>query len=235
MRIAKFISHCGYCSRREAEKLIKKDRVKINSLICNNPATKVLVNDEILINNKKLKLQKNIKLWKFYKPTGVVTTSRDEKGRKTIYDILPKSLNKIISIGRLDINSEGLILFTNNGDLARYFELPKSQLKRVYKVKVQGNVQKKQLQFLSKGIKIQGIKYKPIKAKLEKKLNTNSWIFMELMEGKNREIRKICSNFGWRVNKLIRIKYGEFEIGNLKYGEIKEIKNHIYNDKNNWR
>ena len=166
MRIAKFISHCGYCSRRDAEKLIIKNKVKINSLICNNPATNVLISDEIFINNKKLKLQKNIKLWKFYKPTGVVTTSRDEKGRKTIYDLLPNSLSKIISIGRLDINSEGLILLTNNGDLARYFELPKSQLKRVYKVKVQGNVEKKQLEFLRKGIKIQGIKYKPIKAKL---------------------------------------------------------------------
>ena len=235
MRIAKFISHCGYCSRRDAEKLIIKNKVKINSLICNNPATNVLISDEIFINNKKLKLQKNIKLWKFYKPTGVVTTSRDEKGRKTKYDLLPNSLSKIISIGRLDINSEGLILLTNNGDLARYFELPKSQLKRVYKVKVQGNVEKKQLEFLRKGIKIQGIYYKPIKAKLEKKLNTNSWIYMELIEGKNREIRKICANFKWRVNKLIRIKYGEFGIGNLKYGEIQEIKNHIYNDKNSWR
>ena len=148
MRIAKFISHCGYCSRRDAEKLIIKNKVKINSLICNNPATNVLISDEIFINNKKLKLQKNIKLWKFYKPTGVVTTSRDEKGRKTIYDLLPNSLSKIISIGRLDINSEGLILLTNNGDLARYFELPKSQLKRVYKVKVQGNVEKKQFLYV---------------------------------------------------------------------------------------
>jgi len=235
MRIAKFISHSGYCSRREAEKLIQQNKVRINSIICNNFATDVLSTDEIFIEERKILLNKIIRLWIFYKPIGVITTSKDPKKRKTIYDILPNTLPRVISVGRLDINSEGLLLLTNNGDLARYLELPKNNLKRVYRVKVQGKVDKTKLLKLKKGVIINKIKYKPINAKLEKQLSSNAWVLMNLFEGKNREVRKICSHFGWRVNKLIRLKYGNFQIGNLKPGQIFEIKNHSYNDKNYWR
>ena len=235
MRIAKFISHSGYCSRRDAEKLILKNKVKLNYYICNNPATNISIDDKIIINNKILKINNKIRIWLLYKPIGVITSSKDNRGRTTIFEIIPKSLSKIISVGRLDINSEGLIIMTNNGDLARYFELPKSKFKRIYKVRVQGKVDNVSLSKLSKGITIEGIRYKAIRAELKKQTNSNAWIIMELKEGKNREIRKICKHLGWRVNKLIRIQFGQFNIGKLKPGEIIELKNHKYNDKNYWR
>tara|TARA_Y100000590_G_C15691129_1_gene1003427 strand:+ start:237 stop:944 length:708 start_codon:yes stop_codon:yes gene_type:complete len=235
MRIAKYIAHSGYCSRRKAEELISNNKVKINSVICNNPATKILYTDSVSVNQKKIYLNDKIRIWVFYKPTGIITTSKDPRGRKTIYDILPKFIPRVISVGRLDINSEGLLLLTNNGDLARYLELPKNKLIRVYRVKIRGKIKKDEILNLSKGIKIDNFRYKPIKARLEKQMFSNAWIRMDLIEGKNREIRKICSHLGLRVIKLIRIKFGKFNIGTLKSGQIKEIKNHSYNDNNYWR
>ena len=230
MRIAKYISHSGYCSRRNAEKLINEKKVKINSIVCQNLATKVSDQDTVKINNHIITLEKNIRLWYFYKPVGIITSSKDPQGRKTVFDLLPKSYPRLITIGRLDINSEGLLLFTNNGDLARYFELPKNNLKRKYRVRVNGKVSKNKLLSLRQGIRIDNISFKPIKANLEKQMKTNAWINMTLSEGKNREIRKICSYFGWRVNKLIRINYGKFSLGNLKPGQIKEVYNHSYHN-----
>ena len=135
----------GYCSRRKAEELIINNKVKINSVICSNPATKILHNDSVSINQKKIYLNDKIRIWLFYKPLGIITTSKDPSGRKTIYDVLPKSIPRVISVGRLDINSEGLLLLTNNGDFARYLELPKNKLTRVYKVRVQGKIKKARL------------------------------------------------------------------------------------------
>ena len=235
MRIAKYIAHSGYCSRREAEKLISKNVVKINSIICNNPATKVIDSDIITINKKNVILEKKIRIWIFYKPNGIITTSKDPEGRKTVFDLLPKFFPRVITIGRLDINSEGLLLLTNNGDFARFFELPKNKFYRKYKVRLQGIIDKNKLIKLENGITIDKIKYRPIKANLDKQMKSNAWVTIQLTEGKNREIRKICSHFGWRVNKLIRTGYGIFNIGNLKVGDIKEIKDHPYNDKNYWR
>ena len=228
MRIAKYISHSGYCSRRNAEKLILANKVKINSKICDTLSTKIAKSDTVKIDNKIINLNKLIRIWCFYKPLGIINTSKDTYNRKTIFDLLPKKLKNLISVGRLDINSEGLLLLTNNGELSRYFELPKNSFRRQYRVRVQGIVDKNKLSILKKGIKIKNFSYKPIIADLEKQSNTNAWIKMTITEGKNREIRKICSHFGWRVNRLIRIKYGEFSIGNLKPGEIKEIKKHTY-------
>ena len=228
MRIAKYISHSGYCSRRNAEKLILANKVKINSKICATLSTKIAKSDTVKIDNKIINLNKLIRIWCFYKPLGIINTSKDTYNRKTIFDLLPKKLKNLISVGRLDINSEGLLLLTNNGELSRYFELPKNSFRRQYRVRVQGIVDKNKLSILKKGIKIKNFSYKPIIADLEKQSNTNAWIKMTITEGKNREIRKICSHFGWRVNRLIRIKYGEFSIGNLKPGEIKEIKKHNY-------
>ncbi len=228
MRIAKYISHSGYCSRRNAEKLILANKVKINSKICDTLSTKIAKSDTVEIDNKIINLNKLIRIWCFYKPLGIINTSKDTYNRKTIFDLLPKKLKNLISVGRLDINSEGLLLLTNNGELSRYFELPKNSFRRQYRVRVQGIVDKNKLSILKKGIKIKNFNYKPIIADLERQSKTNAWIKMTITEGKNREIRKICSHFGWRVNRLIRIKYGEFSIGNLKPGEIKEIKKHTY-------
>ena len=225
MRIAKFVAQAGLCSRREAEKLLLNKKIMINSIICKNPATKVNNFDVVEINGKKITINNEIRLWKFYKPRGLISTTKDPKGRKTIFDILPKSMPRVISIGRLDINSEGLILLTNNGDLSRFFELPKNKIIRKYKVRVRGIVNKEKLISLKNGITIDQIIYKSINAKLIKQSSSNAWIHIILNEGKNREIRKICSHFGWNVNKLIRIEYGNYSIKNLKPGQVTEIKN----------
>jgi len=230
MRIAKYIAHSGYCSRREAENYIINKKVKVNNLLCTNLSTKISKQDILYINGLKLTILKKNRIWKFYKPKGIICTSKDPKKRKSIFDILPKSLPRIISIGRLDINSEGLLLLTNNGDLARFFELPKNKIQREYLVKVRGLVHNNKLELLKDGIKINGISYKGIKCKLIKNLSSNSWIKMQLIEGKNREIRKICSYFGWEVSKLIRQRYGKFNLGNLKPGVLKEVKDHPYSD-----
>ena len=228
MRIAKFIAQSGYCSRREAEKLIIEKRITINSYTCEKLGTIVSQNDEIKVNGKKIFLPTNVRMWKFYKPIGIITTSKDPQSRKTIYDILPGSIPRVISIGRLDINSEGLLLLTNNGNLARHIELPKNKFIRKYRVRLKGLVDKKKLQSLSSGINIDNTKYKAIKAKLIKQNSSNAWITMELSEGKNREIRKICNHFGWQVNRLIRTHYGEYSLQNLKPGDLQEIKNHSF-------
>ena len=228
MRIAKFVAQAGFCSRREAEKLLLNKKIMINSIICKNPATKVNDFDVVEINGKKITINSEIRLWKFYKPRGLISTTKDPRGRKTIFDILPKSMPRVISIGRLDINSEGLILLTNNGDLSRFFELPKNKIIRKYKVRVRGIINKEKLISLKNGITIDQVIYKSINAKLIKQSSSNAWINIILSEGKNREIRKICSYFGWDVNKLIRIEYGNYSIKNIKPGQITEIKNNSF-------
>ncbi len=225
MRIAKYIANSGYCSRRDAEKLIIKGIVYVNHKICNKPNTNVHSNDLISINNKIIKLENIIKLWQFYKPIKVICTNRDPENRKTIFDFIPKNLPRLISIGRLDYMSEGLLLLTNNGDLARKFELPSSNILRVYRLIIKGNVSNKILADINSGISINGINYKKIKVNIEKKNKIHTSIICRLKEGKNREIRNICKFFKWEVIKLIRIQFGKYKLVNQKKGEIREIKN----------
>lgn len=223
MRIAKFMARSGVCSRREAEELIKQQRVSINGEIITNPAVNVEGNEKILLDGEKLPAVEDTRLWLYHKPTGLVTTHKDEKNRPTVFDNLPKSLPRVISVGRLDLNSEGLLLLTNNGELSRKLELPKNGWSRRYKVRVFGNVTPDMFDKLKKGVTVDGVKYGAIKAEIESKQGANSWLGVTLCEGKNREIRKVMKYFGLEVSRLIRLSYGPFQLGNLKKGELREV------------
>ena len=224
MRIAKFIANAGYCSRREAEKLIEKRIVKINNNLCLHPSNTVSENDKISIGKKIIKLNQTIKLWKLYKPIKYICSTKDTNNRKKIFDLIPNNFPRTISIGRLDFMSEGLILLTNNGDYSRQLELPNKGYERIYRVCVRGNIEYKYLQKINKGIEIDNILYKKIRINLDKADKNFTWLIVKLKEGKNREIRNICKYFSWQIVKLIRIQYGPYKLGDLKVGEIEEIK-----------
>ena len=222
-KVSKLIAEAGICSRRKAEILIKEGRVKLNNKILKSVPERATTKDIISVDNKEINIKKKIRLWKYYKSTGLLTTNYDPLGRKTIFEVIPKTLPRIVTVGRLDLNSEGLLLLTNSGSFSRYLELPKNSFIREYKVKVRGKIDIEKLKNLKKGIIIKGIKYGAIEANILKKSATNAWIKMRLIEGKNREIRKIMNFFGWTVNKLKRISYGPIKLKNLKKNEIKEI------------
>ena len=192
MRIAKYIANAGLCSRREAEKLIMQKKVFINNICCDHPSIKVSQKDKVTVNNKSIKLLNEVRLWKLYKPIKIICTNRDPQKRKTIFDLIPKNLPRLISIGRLDYMSEGIILLTNSGDLARKYELPSSNIIRVYRVCVRGKVDSKDITFINKGIIINKIKYKNISLKIEKYRSPYTWLIFKMSEGKNRTIRNIC-------------------------------------------
>jgi 23S rRNA pseudouridine2605 synthase len=220
-RIAKVIARSGYCSRRQAEDLIVEGRVKVNGQVIDSPAT-LITDQSIKIDNKLLGKKEPARMWIFHKPKGFVCSNKDEKNRKTIFDILPDNMPRTISIGRLDINTEGLLLLTNDGEISRYIELPQNKWIRNYRVRVHGKINMDRLHKLSKGIRIDGVNYGSIKIELEKE-GANSWLKISLTEGKNREIKKVLQYFGLEVNRLIRISFGPFILGNLATGKIREI------------
>ena len=224
MRIAKYIANAGYCSRRDAEKLILNGKVYINDILCEKPNVNVNANDKILIEKKLVKLKNNIRLWKIYKPSRIICTNKDPQKRKTIFDILPNDFPRVISVGRLDFMSEGLLLLTNNGDYARKLELPSSNVLRIYRVCLKGDITMNMIKQINRNISINGINYKKISAKIEKFQNPHTWVIFKLKEGKNREIRNICKFFKWNIIKLIRIQYGSIKLSKHKIGEIQEVK-----------
>ena len=223
-RIAKKIARSGLCSRRKAESLILEGKVILNNKIVKQCNVNVNDTDIILINGKPLPKSSTSRLWMFFKQRGYLVTENDPQGRPTIFQKLKSKTDvRLISIGRLDMNSEGLLLLTNDGKLARKFELPSNAMPRIYRVRVHGIVKKQHLMSLYDGITIDGIKYRSISAKVEKQTTSNAWITMKLIEGKNREIRKIMSYFGYRVNKLIRTSFGPFSIKSMKPGDLIEV------------
>lgn len=222
MRIAKLIAQSGRCSRREAEELIAEGRVQVNGLTINSPAT-FITDHSVKIDGKLINQKQQTRLWIFHKPQGFLTTTKDMKGRKTIFDILPKNLPRAISVGRLDYNTEGLLLLTTNGQLARHLELPKNKFVRKYRARVFGRLDYERLKKLEKGITVDGIRYCSIKAEVEIEKESNSWLKISLEEGKNREIRKVMEFLGLQVNRLIRVSFGPFQLGNLQIGEVKEV------------
>lgn len=224
MRIAKYIANAGFCSRREAEKLIEKKIVKINNILCIHPSNIVNENDKVTIGNQLVKLNNTLRLWKIYKPIKYICSTKDDKNRKKIFDIIPKNFPRMISIGRLDFMSEGLLLFTNNGDYSRNLELPSNGYERVYRVCLRGQINQADVDKANKGIRINNVTYEKLKIKIDKLNNNFTWLIIKLKEGKNREIRNICKYFVWRIVKLIRIQYGPYKLGNLKEGQIEEIK-----------
>ncbi|MCH9754164.1 MAG: rRNA pseudouridine synthase [Alphaproteobacteria bacterium] len=223
MNITKRIAHSGLCSRRDAKKLVTEGDVTVNNIIIRSPTTQVNADDLIRVKNKIIKPIDDPKLWIFNKPTGFITTNNDPENRKTIFDILPKNIGRVISVGRLDINSEGLLLLTNNGDLARYLELPKNSIKRKYHVRVFGELHLTRLKNLRNGFVIDGTRYRKIDVNVLKHNNANSWLEIELEEGKNREIRKVLAHFGLKISRLKRVQYAGYDLGDVKKGETKEV------------
>jgi len=223
-RIAKRMARAGLCSRRDAERWIADGRVSVDGEVLTTPAVTVTAASKIEVDGKPLPAAEPPRLFRFHKPTGYLTAARDPEGRKTIADIMPVGLPRLMPIGRLDMNSEGLLLLTNDGELKRQLELPTTGWQRRYRVRVHGEVNEAKLASLVKGISIDGFDYGPIEAHLERTLGKNAWISVALREGKNREIRKVMEHFGWPVNRLIRVSFGPFHLGNLPKKEVDEIK-----------
>ncbi len=231
-RIAKVIARSGFCSRREAERLIINGKVKVNNKTLLECAVNVSLKDQIEVNDQPLQKQLATKLWLYNKQRGYLVTNYDPKGRPTIFEQLKEKLDyRFITVGRLDMDSEGLLLLTNDGDLARKLELPSTGWLRKYRVRVHGYVVKKELDLLKNGITIGGIRYGKIDAKLDKQQGSNAWLTLGIREGKNREVRKVMNHLGYKVNRLIRVSFGPFQIKNLTSGEIKEVKNKLFHDK----
>lgn len=222
-RIAKFMARSGVCSRRDAEELILQKRVTVNGEIVETPAFNVEGTEKILLDGEKLPQMDDTRLWLYYKPVGLLTTHKDTQDRQTVFANLPAGMPRVISVGRLDLNSEGLLLLTNNGELSRKLELPENGWSRRYKVKVHGFLDKKKLAALSQGTTVDGINYGPVKVEIETEKGTNAWLIVTLNEGKNREIRKLMKSVGLDVARLIRLSYGPFQLGSLKKGEVREV------------
>ena len=222
-RIAKFISRAGGPSRREAERLISEGKVFINGEKVTTPVCFVSSDDMIKVDGKILSEPEQPRVWSFYKPAGYITSDKDPEGRETIFNLLPKNLPRLMSVGRLDYNSEGLLLMTNDGGLKRTLELPKTGLRRIYRVRVFGKVLQKDLDKLAKGIVIDRIHYAPAFAEIDKIQGSNVWLTVTIHEGKNREIRNLMSHLGYEVNRLIRTEYGPFALKEQKEGTIQEI------------
>lgn len=222
-RIAKRLARAGLCSRRDAERWITEGRVAVNTQVLTSPACVVRPGDIVQVDGKVIPEPEPARLWRYYKPSGLVTSARDEKGRATVFDRLPPELPRVVSIGRLDLTTEGLLLLTNDGELARFLELPATGWTRRYRVRVFGEVDEIQLAALAKGPTIEGVKYGPIEALLDRVQGRNAWLTVSLKEGKNREIRKVMESLGLQVNRLIRVAYGPFQLGKLEEGGVEEV------------
>ena len=217
------MARAGLCSRRDAERWIAEGRVSVGGTVLTSAAVLVTPESPILVDGKPLQPPAPARLWRYHKPAGLVTTHRDEKGRPTIFDRLPPGLPRVITVGRLDLNSEGLLLLTNDGSLARRLELPATGWLRRYKGRVHGIVDAGRLQRLEAGITVEGVSYGPISAQLERQQGSNAWIVMGLREGRNREIRRVLEHLGYPVTRLIRLAYGPFQLGNLERGAVEEV------------
>ncbi len=229
-RIAKRLARAGLCSRREAERRIADGRVRVDGKILDTPA--VLVNDKsyIVVDDKPLPKSEPTRLWRFHKPKGLLTTNQDPEGRDTVFQKLPANLPRVIAVGRLDLNTEGLLLLTNDGDLARHLELPRTGWRRRYRLRVHGTVDEAALTRLANGVKIEGIVYGAIEARLDNRKGRNAWLSLSLREGKNREVRHVMENMGLQVTRLIRLSYGPFQLGDLAKGAVSAVPRRILTD-----
>jgi len=230
-RIAKVIARAGICSRRDAEKLILEGRVKLDGVVVTSPALNVTENNVVQVDEKPLTPPEAARLWRYHKPSGLVTTHKDEKGRPTVFANLPKHLGRVVSVGRLDFNSEGLLLLTNDGDIARRLEIPAAGWTRIYRARLFGKVTQADLDKLATGITIDGVKYGPIVADLERSKGMYSWATVNLKEGKNREVKRVMERLGLKVARLIRTAYGPFQLGQLAEGQIEEIPARLWREK----
>ncbi len=229
-RIAKVVSRAGLASRRDAEEWIVQGRVTVNGRVINSPALDVTANDVITVDGKPLPPRERTRLFLYHKPRGLMTTHADPEGRPTVFDNLPEGLPRLISIGRLDFNTEGLLLLTNDGGLARALELPDTGWLRRYRVRAHGEVTQAQLDELKRGVEVDGVKYGPIDAVLERDQGANVWLVFAIREGKNREVRNVLAHLGLEVNRLIRVSYGPFQLAELGEGQVEEVKTRVLRD-----
>jgi len=229
-RIAKVLSRAGIASRRDAERMIAAGRVRVNGKVIESPALNVIPSDRIEVDGKPLGAPEPVRLWLYHKPAGVVTTARDEKGRKTVFDTLPEDLPRVQTVGRLDLNSEGLLLLTNDGEIKRKLELPATGWVRKYRVRIKGAPQDPDFDPLRKGLEVEGERFQPMAVTLDRQQGANAWLTIGLREGKNREIRRAMEALGFRVNRLIRISYGPFQLGDLAAGAVEEVRPRIVRD-----
>ena len=229
-RIAKAIARAGLCSRREAETWIAAGRVAINGEVVASPARNVTAADRISVDGQPLPARERTRLFLYHKPRGLLTTHADPGGRPTIFTALPKGLPRLISVGRLDLNTEGLLLLTNDGALARVLELPATGWLRRYRVRAHGRVAQDQLDRLTAGITVDGVRYGAIEATLDRAQGSNVWLTFAMREGKNREVRNVLQHLGLKVNRLIRVSFGPFQLGELAPGAIVEVKTRTLRD-----
>lgn len=229
-RIAKVLSRAGVASRREAERMIAEGRIRVNSKVIDSPALNVTDKDRISVDGKLIAEAEPARLWLYHKPVGLVTSARDEKGRETVFDKLPEDMPRVMSVGRLDLTSEGLLLFTNDGELKRRLELPSTGWLRRYRVRIKGSASEAKLDQLREGITVDGVTYQPMQVTFDRQQGANAWLTVSLREGKNREIRRAMEAIGVIVNRLIRVSYGPFQLGNLKEGEVEEVKRRVLRD-----
>ena len=222
-RIAKFLARAGIASRRDAEALIGTGAVTLNGAVVETPATFVSPGDAVTVNGRLVGAPEPTRLFRYHKPDGLVTTHKDPQGRPTVFEKLPAGLPRLVSIGRLDLTSEGLLLLTNDGALARRLELPSNVWLRRYRVRVHGRVNEAGLAWLARGITVEGVKYGPIQAGLDSRQGTNAWLTVSLQEGKNREIRRVMQHLELHVTRLIRVAYGPFQLGTLPVGAVEEV------------
>ena len=229
-RIAKVLSRAGVASRREAERLIELGEVTVNGKVITSPALNVTARDRITVSGKPLAAAEPPRLWLYYKPDGLVTSEADEKGRQTVFESLPEDIPRVMSVGRLDLNSEGLLLLTNDGALKRKLELPSTGWLRKYRVRVKGNPMDSDLEPLRKGITVDGESFQPMAVTMDKHQGANAWLTVGLREGKNREIRRAMNAIGLIVNRLIRVSYGPFRLGELQPGQVEEVRPKVLRD-----
>lgn len=229
-RIAKVLARAGVASRRDAERMIEAGRVSVNGKKLDSPALNVTGKDRITVDGKLIGEPDHERIWLYHKPAGLVTTNRDEKGRETIFDKLPENLPRVMTVGRLDLNSEGLLLLTNDGGLKRKLELPSTGWLRKYRVRINGRPTEDTFAPLRKGIEVDGERFQPMDITLDRQQGANAWVTVGLREGKNREIRRAMEAIGLTVNRLIRVSYGPFQLGQLKQGEVEELRRRVVRD-----
>ena len=229
-RIAKVIARAGVCSRRDAEKLIEAGRVSVNGTAIKSPALNISDDVIVTVDGKPIPSLSPTKLWRYHKPAGLVTSHRDPEGRPTVFASLPPHLPRVVSVGRLDINSEGLLLLTNDGELARRLELPAQGWVRRYRARVHGDVTQNDLDRLANGTTIDGVRYGPVTAELERTKGHNSWVTVSLKEGKNREVKRLMEHLGLKVARLIRVSFGPFHLGHLPEGAVDEIAGKVWRE-----
>jgi 23S rRNA pseudouridine2605 synthase len=222
-RIAKWLARSGVASRRDAEKLVAEGRVRVNNHVVTHPTSFVTDGDLVVVDGALVEPPERSRLWRYHKPEGLVTTHRDPEGRPTVFEKLPPDMPRVVSVGRLDLNSEGLLLLTNDGGLARQLELPSNGWIRRYRVRVFGHPQPAALAALAHGVTIEGVRYGPIEAGLDSRKGDNAWLSVALREGRNREVRRVMAHLGLQVSRLIRIAYGPFQLGNLPRGAVDEV------------